>query len=263
MKEIGDVLRKKVKILAEVLARYNSRLQKPEGTLKVCSKKSGNYFYLRKGGELTYMKHEDVAAARRLVQRELEWKSVPEIRHDIEVLSEAVEIADSWPWERILNRMSPAKRELARLPVKSDAEMEAEWLSRDRRTLEFRDGDRIYQSASGQYYRSKSEAMLADMFEESGLVFVYEQEIYLRGIGSVYPDFTLFLPGSGCEVIWEHFGMMDNPEYANRAIKKIRDYAACGFTLGDNFICTFESQHVPLDKAAVAALICGLKSANE
>ena len=165
MIKITKTLKEKVRILSEVLARYSSRLQKPEGSLKICRKKSGSYYYCRNGDRLTYIKQKEIALARRLVQRELEWKSVPAIKHDIKILSEAIGIADSWPWERILSKMPKEKQELARLPVKTNAELEAEWLSRSRKKLEFRDGDRVYQSAAGAFYRSKSEAMYADLLE--------------------------------------------------------------------------------------------------
>ena len=41
--------------------------------------------------------------------------------------------------------------------------------------------------------------------------------------------------------------MMDDPEYANKNIKKISLYEQNGYHAGDNMILTFESSQVPLN----------------
>ena len=46
---------------------------------------------------------------------------------------------------------------------------------------------------------------------------------------------------TGGEIYWEHEGMMDNPDYAKSAIKKIELYENNGIFPGENLILTFES----------------------
>ena len=43
------------------------------------------------------------------------------------------------------------------------------------------------------------------------------------------------------EVYWEHEGMLDHPEYARSAVKKIELYEMNGIYPGDTLILTFET----------------------
>lgn len=73
----------------------------------------------------------------------------------------------------------------------------------------------------------------------------YECELKLDNI-SFYPDFTLFNPVSGQLVYWEHFGMMDDPQYSLNASRKISRYIAGNIIPGINLIMTFETSSNPL-----------------
>lgn len=95
---------------------------------------------------------------------------------------------------------------------------------------------------------------LAQKDYETKLLPIYENQLctvdrYLKlaGCGTVYPDFTILDVMRRREIIFEHFGMMDNPEYANKAISKINAYIRNGYMLGDNFMFTFESRQQPID----------------
>ena len=86
--------------------------------------------------------------------------------------------------------------------------------------------------------RSKSEQAIANRLEARGIP--YRPEAPLRfGDKIVYPDFMILLP-SGDIVIWEHFGLMDDPEYKQKASEKIEEYRKCGFVQHKNLICTYE-----------------------
>ena len=90
--------------------------------------------------------------------------------------------------------------------------------------------------------RSKSERLIADKLAEYALPFRYEAryENYAHGESFVaYPDFTI-LRADGREVVWEHFGLMNDDEYAARTVRKIIDYQRGGCSLARDLICTFE-----------------------
>lgn len=69
----------------------------------------------------------------------------------------------------------------------------------------------------------------------------YEFPLKLKGYGIVYPDFTLLDVKHRREIYWEHFGMMDNPEYAYKAVLKLETYMKNGFYPGKNLLLTFET----------------------
>ena len=109
-------------------------------------------------------------------------------------------------------------------------------------------------SVDGGMVRSKSEAFIAFELRKHGIPFRYECRLDL-GTSVSYPDFTILHPAQYRIIIWEHFGMMDNPEYRAAAARKIRLYIEHGFIPGDNLIMTFESSKSPLDLKLIDKII--------
>lgn len=97
---------------------------------------------------------------------------------------------------------------------------------------------RVHRTLRGDYVRSKSEVFIADVLFISGINYIYE--CGETGAGK-HPDF--YIPDNirGVPVIWEHFGMVDSPDYAVKCLKKLDDYRKAGFTVNRNLIITFES----------------------
>ena len=74
--------------------------------------------------------------------------------------------------------------------------------------------------------------------------------------GNIYhPDFLCLNLRTRQEFIWEHFGMMDSPEYLEKAIGKMKLYNENGYYLGKNLIITMETQTTPLNMAQLQQLI--------
>ena len=74
-------------------------------------------------------------------------------------------------------------------------------------------------------------------------------------IRKIYPDFTVLNLRTRQELYWEHFGMMDDAQYADTAIKKIGQYEQNGIMLGEKLIATFETRSTPLDEQKILATI--------
>ena len=71
----------------------------------------------------------------------------------------------------------------------------------------------------------------------------------------VFPDFKLLNKRTRKTIYWEHFGMMDDPDYLDTAIQKIQRYARSGIFLGDTLIVTFETSRRPLSTKDIELLI--------
>lgn len=121
-------------------------------------------------------------------------------------------------------------------------------------TNEFPKEVELYTEA-GECVRSKSEKILADGFRRMGIPYVYEPELELTDGSRMYPDFALLHKGKRKTIYFEHFGMMDYPEYSAKAIKKITKYEENGYWFGDNFLCTFETSENPLDMRIVEKML--------
>lgn len=86
-------------------------------------------------------------------------------------------------------------------------------------------------------------------------VYKYECPINLKGLGMIYPDFTCLRLTDRKTILWEHLGMMTDPIYCQKAMKKIDIYSKNGFIQGRDIIYTFESEKNSLNTMSVENLI--------
>lgn len=117
-------------------------------------------------------------------------------------------------------------------------------------------------SVDGIKVRSKSELMIANALSGSGVPYRYEFPYKMKWRGAdgvrqvkVFPDFTCLNVRTRQEIVWEHFGMMDESGYAQTAIEKLDAYESNGFLLGKNFVFTMETKALPLDSRKIQTVI--------
>ena len=71
----------------------------------------------------------------------------------------------------------------------------------------------------------------------------------------VYPDFTCLNVRTHQEFVWEHFGMIDVPEYCQNMASKMELYLQNGFCMGKNFVMTTETHDRPLNSMMVEKML--------
>lgn len=108
-----------------------------------------------------------------------------------------------------------------------------------------------YVTKAGERVRSKSELIIANMLYDENISYGYE----ISCVANFRPDFTVVNPVTGKLFYWEHFGMMDNPEYLSNCINKLQRYSCAGFVPGKNLIVTFESTNMPLNIDYIKSVI--------
>lgn len=117
----------------------------------------------------------------------------------------------------------------------------------------------IYETKKKDFTRSKSEAWIANTIYDNALFYRYESAFTRYG-KTVYPDFQIIRPKDGALIIWEHFGGLHIPGYPEDTLQKILFYTKCGFTLGDTFFYTMETQEHPLQYRDIKAVIDSILS---
>lgn len=148
------------------------------------------------------------------------------------------------------------QRQLLVTPVEPIWEKElVRWYDSEYHGKEFYEGTAEIVTEKGERVRSKSEKILADYFYRNNILYQYERPLYLKGYGTVYPDFTFLSKKTRKEIYWEHEGMMDKPEYAKSAVKKIESYQRNGIHLGERLILTFETELTVLNSQIVEELV--------
>ncbi len=97
----------------------------------------------------------------------------------------------------------------------------------------------IHRTKNGIMVRSKSEVIIANMLCDNGIEdFLYEERLPL---GNTYklPDFTFKDAASGAYIIWEHLGMLGDPEYKVAWEEKKKLYEINGYSVENgNLIIT-------------------------
>ena len=154
----------------------------------------------------------------------------------------------------VYNKMSEGKKALVTPIEEVDEVYIKNWLNDTYDPMGFMDNTEFY-SSNGVRVRSKSELIIANLLEQYEIPYKYERPIQLRGLGSVRPDFICLNKRKRSEFVWEHFGMMDNGEYANKNISKLNMYQQNGYYLGENMIASFETSQQPISSKNIKNLI--------
>ncbi len=144
-------------------------------------------------------------------------------------------------------KLSTTRRTLVEPYVLPEKEFVSAWEKAAYEGLPFAEDDPEIFTERGVRVRSKSEKMIADKLDILGVPYRYEYPVYIRGLGIIHSDFTLLDPAERTEVVFEHFGLMEDPAYLRNALRKIDLLERNGYFLGDTFLCTFESREHVLD----------------
>ena len=113
----------------------------------------------------------------------------------------------------------------------------------------------FYETKRGERVRSKSELNIANALYDNGIPYKYECPIRLSNGKVIYPDFTILKVNERKVVYWEHRGMMDDKEYAQNSVTRIKLYMRNGIFPGDGLILTEETSITPLGTDEIEAVI--------
>lgn len=114
-----------------------------------------------------------------------------------------------------------------------------DWLVKPFRENPYQRENLQYQSKKGTIVRSKSEVMIANMLEDYEIPYRYEIAMKIGG-QIKYPDFVIMQPFTGELIVWEHFGLANQIEYAEKMNERMKLYLKQGYKPFENLIYTFE-----------------------
>lgn len=112
----------------------------------------------------------------------------------------------------------------------------------------------IHKTTSGNFVRSKSEAIIDMFLYTNRIPFRYECSLQLEE-SIIFPDFTIRHPKTGQIFYWEHFGLMDDPLYCKNANSKLQLYTSHGIIPSVQLITTYETRENPLLPKLVEEII--------
>ena len=243
--------------LMDLIAEKSVALEGLSGEkIRVSSGKSGRHYLVKfEGGTEKYLRKSEMDLARKIVQGEYDERIVAAARSELVTLRALLNKYDKGTVEEIYDALAPARRELVEPILMPDDEFIRKWLDEPYEKAWFGPGEHGYCTSNQLLVRSKSEVIFADKYAEHSIPYKYEYPLYLEGFGTTRPDFTLLKIKYRRVIYHEHFGMMDDPEYAERAIRKIHAYEDNGYILGRDLIATFETKSDPIDASDAEMLI--------
>ena len=239
----------------------------PSGNLKIIKCRGVEQYYMdspeiRKvypNGK--YLRKSNSELAGKLAQRSYDERLLAEVEKQLKNIQytmtkcEKEEIVKIEALHNVYDKMSLLRKKLVNPRIVSDEQYTVQWLSKAYSGKEFMDGQPEIYTERGERVRSKSEKIIADMLYHKDIPYKYECPTSIKGIGTMYPDFTCLRLTDRKQIIWEHFGMMTDPDYCQKAMKKMDIYAKNGFIQGRDIIYTFEAERYSLNTMSVELLV--------
>lgn len=210
--------------------------------------------YLKLNGEIKYLKAEDASLVSRLLRKKIDNRILECIEDDLALLKDLQQRYKGAEWIfgdkvirdieqdigkgfKVYDYLAQQKKDV---PVKT-------------KSAEFLADKKIHKTPANVVVRSRAELVIATFLEMKGINYVYEKplKLYLK---TVAPDFTIRRASDGKMIIWEHFGMMDDPGYYESRMETLSDYHHAGWLPYDNFIATFGESNSPIDMTIIETI---------
>lgn len=249
--ELGSVFRDRLKYLTGLEQNIRKALKKaPEGTLRINRINGCPQYYLRSSPKDTngrYIPVKKMNLVRQLAQKAYDLKALSAVRKEAASIRRFISSYPGETLEEVYDSLRAERKELVIPLVETDAMFVQNWEDVSLSTGAGYAVRSEFYTERGERVRSKSEVLIADTLYRNNIPYRYEYPLYLEGISTVYPDFTILNVRTRKEFIWEHNGMMDDPEYAEKAVRKICAYELGGYHAGENLILTYETSGQPLN----------------
>ncbi|WP_026651029.1 hypothetical protein [Butyrivibrio proteoclasticus] len=262
IKAVLDKLQIEHKSLICIKQELEKEVQKaPEGSLRVDRCHNDIYFRCYKKEEKhehkngQYIHKDNKQLAIDLAQKEYNRKALTGVTKLEKGLDNLLKCYEQNNLEIIYNGLGEVKKSMITPIVLPDDKYIDKWKKEKKTDINTYENVTNIFSEIGEHVRSKSEKILADKFMMEGIPYVYEPNVVLKDGSQIFADFALLNVRTRQDYYLEHFGMMDNPEYARRAVQKMEMYYQNGYYMGKNIIYTFETSDIGLGKDVIDRIV--------
>lgn len=248
--------------LEQEIKKQSAFLKKaPNGFLRIKTCRGTFQYYYRKGDSERdlYIGKEKLVLKKALANKEYGEKLLPALKKEQNCIKNLIRCLDKNEVKKSYDMLKKGSKIFV-TPVTLDNEGYArEWLKVTYPMKAFNETEPLLLTSSGKRVRSKSEIIIAQILDEMKVPYRYEYPLKMSGFGKtnviVHPDFYCLNVRTRKEYVWEHFGMLDLPDYAENAVKKITLYEKNGIISGKNFIFTLETKNTPVTVDSVKKVV--------
>ncbi len=230
----------------------------PEGHLRLTTTDGYPRYYQISGSRKKYLGKKELDLRKGLAGKDYYRKLLRETEEETKAIQQFLKRTDPKAKIKAYEEMHDKRKQYIDPLVLPDDLYARKWLEESKRNAALRRNS--YEkpegllTQNGEYVRSKSEKILADTYWYNGILYVYEYPLMLED-GWVFSDFKLLNLRLRKTVYQEHFGRMDDPDYAEAAVQKIQRYERSGYHMGDQIIYTMETSGNPLNMKDVERMI--------
>lgn len=254
---LEERINEELKMYRQILQKAEKQLAAlPSGHIHVMRRKSGDQFYYvsPKSRERVYLpKKTEKKRIADLCQAEYLRKFAKICRNRIFNLEKLLMNFSKTPV--LAEEMGMSEGRIAQIVplLLSDEDFARDWQDKPYSRGLLPEG--MLRTSRGELVRSKSEVMIAEALNRAQIPYRYEERLVLDDGTFLCPDFHVVNRHTREEFYWEHFGMMGDIEYTEKAIAKLRQYGRNGIIIGRNLLATFETQDEPLSLEEITGII--------
>lgn len=237
----------------------NSIKKAPKGQLVISASKKRIEFYETKNGKRNYISIKNMELVKQLAQANYEKKTCKTCRNEIKQLTKLIKKYNTKGYHGINTSnvyLSQNKiRQSLTIPVTATQKhCVTTWNALKYEPKEFFKNQVTYKTQKGECVRSKSEVIIANCLNANNIPYHYEYPLKTSH-GIFYPDFYCLNLRTHQKIYWEHFGMMDDSNYANSSLQKLTILVNHNLIPGKNLILTFETSSTPISTEYINKMI--------
>ena len=252
----------------------NSRQTSNNYSLRIAQKNGHpDYYYINKDTppQGIYIPKKKQAFVKQLAQKDYNSKVINLLQKEItaterylkETADRQTKASTISKIQFLYNKMCPARQNLITPLTLTEKQYATQWKNVTWQGLPFSQDAPVYTTTQGERVRSKSEVLIANALAQHGIPYRYEYPLTLHRDHSpspsentpttttIHPDFLCLNLRTRQEFFWEHFGLMDSPEYVQNAVSKLNLYAHNKIIQGKNLIITMENPSEPLTPSII------------
>ena len=251
--------KRKEELIIALKSIIKSQKNIPQGHLRIARDKSSRraqFYHITspKDKKGKYIPYSNISLIKKIAQKDYDTKATAILQKQIKVLSKAITQSEE-KISKLYTKLSQTRQTLITPVTLTDQQFAEIWKSEEYKGLDFRDDAPEYYTIQGERVRSKSEIIIADALYRHGVPYRYEYPLELKSGRTFHPDFLCLNLRTRQEFYWEHFGMMDDPDYTENAVSKVKLYNENGIFPGINLIITMETQSRQISTQQIERLI--------
>ena len=256
---LRKLLTQRKSALIKIIAECKAKIEKaPPGSLLISTSHGIPYYYQKQPDSVRKLISPSTQSPliANLARKEYYSKIKHEAESELKAVNKLLSIKNRQTIPKVYENLHPEKKKFVNQCEETREASLEKWLSMPEPDHEPESGKYYIPTKRGELVRSMNEYKIANALFDAGIPYKYEFPYKALNGKTLRPDFYVHNINTDQTYFWEHFGMMNNPQYVlNSFLYKITLYEAGGIILGKNLIATFSGGEYELSEEAISDLI--------